>query len=64
MKCERRDPDRAEAPLTIDQELQLGDQLGEPSWFDLNRLRHPEKEHPKPAGSVALDVSMLKEQRI
>jgi hypothetical protein len=44
MKCERRDRDRAEAPLTIDQELQLGDQLGEPSWF-LDLAKHVFQVH-------------------
>jgi len=61
MKPKRGDRDRVEAPLTIDQELELGDQIGEPSWFDLNRLHDPERERPKPAGCVALDVNNMQE---
>jgi V8-like Glu-specific endopeptidase len=61
---ERGDHHWDEAPLIIDQELELGDQIGEPNWFDLNRLRDPEKERPNPAGCLALDVNMLELERI
>lgn len=64
MKPRRGDLHRVEAPLTIEQQRGLGDQLGEPNWFELNRLLAPEKERPKPAGCVALDVSMLALERI
>ncbi|GAB3927745.1 trypsin-like serine peptidase [Larkinella terrae] len=58
------DRERPEAPLTIDQELKIGDQIGEPNWFELNRLRDTNKEYAKPAGSVALDVKMLENKSL
>jgi V8-like Glu-specific endopeptidase len=64
IKPKRGGCDRVEAPLTIDQELKLGDEIGEPNWFDLNRLRDPQQDRPKPAGGVALDVKMLANERI
>ncbi|WGG53037.1 serine protease [Rugamonas sp. DEMB1] len=64
MKNKRAACDQVEAPLTIDQEIELGDQFGEPGWFDINRVRHPQTEPPKPAGCVALNVSMLSLERI
>jgi hypothetical protein len=64
MKSQRKDRCRLEAPLIIDQELAIGDQLGEPNWFDLNRLRHPMKDRPRPAGSVGLESRLLEEDRV
>jgi V8-like Glu-specific endopeptidase len=59
---ERSDRNRPERPLTIDEELAIGDQLGEPSWFELNRLHHPAKERADPAGSVGLTADLLTEE--
>lgn len=64
MKPKKESRDRVEAPLTIDQELNLGDQVGEPNWFDVNRMLDPQKVLPKPAGSIAIDVKLLAEERV
>jgi V8-like Glu-specific endopeptidase len=64
MKPKQRDYDYVDAPLTIDQELKLGDQNGEQDWFDLNRLSNPQRDLPKPGCGVALDVKMLENERI
>lgn len=61
MKRERTDLERSEAPLTLEEELELGDQIGEANWFDLNRLRHPAQDRPEPAGSVGLETGLLKD---
>ena len=53
-----------EAPLTIDQELKLGDRIGEPDWFDLNRKRHPMEGRADPAGSVGLKADLLEGEQV
>lgn len=65
-RCQREPTDRQrrEAPLTIDQELAIGDQVGERNWFDLNRLRHPMQDKPRPAGSIGLEARLLEETRV
>jgi len=64
MRYEVAEGARGELPLTIDEELELGDQVGEPNWFDLNRLRDPAEDRIEAAGSVALETRLLKEVRI
>lgn len=64
MKRDRTDRYRSEAPLTIEQELELGEATGEPNWFDLNRLRSPAADEPKPAGSLGLPEALLDEPMV
>lgn len=72
MKCEcscdhdsePRTRDRAEEPLTLAQELELGDQQGEPGWFDLNRVRLPLERETEPAGSLGLTGDLLREDAV
>jgi V8-like Glu-specific endopeptidase len=61
MKRDRTGNDRPEPPLTIEQQLELGEQTGERNWFDLNRLRYPATQEPKGAGSIGLTADLLEE---
>jgi V8-like Glu-specific endopeptidase len=61
---DRTDRHRPEAPLNLDQELKLGDQVGEPNWFDINRLRRPVHGRAEPAGSVGLKADLLEGEMV
>jgi len=64
MTSKRQDRSRSEAPLTLDQQRAIGDKAGERDWFNVNRLRRPMKERPRPAGCVALPTRLLEEARV
>ncbi|KQZ70607.1 trypsin-like serine peptidase [Nocardioides sp. Root151] len=61
---DRTTRERAEEPLTVDQELELGDRQGEPDWFDLNRLRSPAEREAEPSGSVGLGEELLRDEMV
>ena len=55
---------RFDRPLTLEEEIALGDKVGDRNWFDLNRLRHKEMDKSEPAGCVALEMHLLKDERV
>jgi len=55
---------RGERPMTIEEELRLGDQQGERNWYEINRRKYPAKRKPKPAGCIALATRLLKGSRV